>query len=266
MVQPGTVYTIGRMPDLYEAVGTLANSPTMWYNWTAPANGFATVAVLNNDTGASNAFICAMGQGSSSANFTALSSNYVSSTIAVVGGQEYQMGIYQYDLASTNFQVDLSFVPEPANDNFANAYPLVSTIQSGQPITGYTFSSTTEPGEPAGANTVWFEYDCYQPGVLAVYPSGGNISLWQGTSVAGLTPVPQYYTTPMDPRWTDINFVMEPWGPNPEPNTLYNTKGVDFNLIQPGTYYLRLSGTALGLHQPSGIPPPAHQRQLCKPD
>ena len=122
MVQPGTVYTIGRMPDLYEAVGTLANSPTMWYNWTAPANGFATVAVLNNDTGASNAFICAMGQGSSSANFTALSSNYVSSTIAVVGGQEYQMGIYQYDLASTNFQVDLSFVPEPANDNFANAY------------------------------------------------------------------------------------------------------------------------------------------------
>ena len=242
MVQPGTVYTIGRMPDLYEAVGTLANSPTMWYNWTAPANGFATVAVLNNETGASNAFICAMGQGSSSANFTALSSNYVSSTIAVVGAQEYQMGIYQYDLASTNFQVDLSFVPEPANDNFANAYPLVSTIQSGQPITGYTFSSTTEPGEPAGANTVWFEYDCYQPGVLAVYPSGGNISLWQGTSVAGLTPVPQYYTTPMDPRWTDINFVMEPWGPNPEPNTLYNTKGVDFNLTQPGTYYLRLSG------------------------
>ena len=89
---------------------------------------------------------------------------------------------------------------------------------------------------------MWFEYDCYQPGVLAVYPSGGNISLWQGTSVAGLTPVPQYYTTPMDPRWTDINFVMEPWGPNPEPNTLYNTKGVDFNLTQPGTYYLRLSG------------------------
>ena len=242
LVQPGTVYTIGRMPDQYEAVGTLANAPTMWYNWAAPATGVATVSVLNNDTGASNAFICAFGQGTAVTNFSTLSSNFLPGAIQVVGGQEYQMGIYQYDPASTNFQVDLSFVPEPANDNWANAYSVQSAVQSGQQITGYTLAATTEAGEPAGTNTVWFQYDCYQAGVLAIYPSGGNISLWQGSSVSNLAQVPAYYTTPMDPRWTDINYYNVAMSMGSQPNPGFNTNGIDFNLTQPGTYYIRRSG------------------------
>ena len=198
--------------------------------------------MLNNDTGASNAFICAFGQGTAVTNFSTLSSNFLPGAIQVVGGQEYQMAIYQYDPASTNFQVDLSFVPEPANDNWANAYSVQSAVQSGQQITGYTLAATTEAGEPAGTNTVWFQYDCYQAGVLAIYPSGGNISLWQGSSVSNLAQVPAYYTTPMDPRWTDINYYNVAMSMGSQPNPGFNTNGIDFNLTQPGTYYIRRSG------------------------
>ena len=133
-------------------------------------------------------------------------------------------------------------MPEPANDNWANAYSVQSAVQSGQQITGYTLAATTEAGEPAGTNTVWFQYDCYQAGVLAIYPSGGNISLWQGSSVSNLAQVPAYYTTPMDPRWTDINYYNVAMSMGSQPNPGFNTNGIDFNLTQPGTYYIRRSG------------------------
>ena len=241
-VRSGTAYTIGSMPNLYEALGTVANAPTMWYNWTAPANGLATIYTLDNSTGASNTFNCTVGQGTSLGNFACLASNNAPVTIAVAGGQEYEMGISQYQPSSTNFQVYLSYVPEPANDNWSNAYSMQSAVQNSQYITGYTLAATTEAGEPAGTNTVWFEYTTYQPGVLAVYPSGGNISLWQGNNVSNLTSVAPYYTTPLDPRWTAMNVELGLGPSSYQPNLDYNTNGVDFNLAQPGTYYVRVSG------------------------
>ena len=135
LVQPGTVYTMGTMPNLYEAIGSLATLPPaewtnlltgpnitsqtgMWYNWVAPANGLATIYTLDNDTGATNAFLFDFGPGTALNSFTSTAQGYQPTTMAVTAGQTYQIGVYPYAAHLDQLPTVFEFHPRAQQQQF----------------------------------------------------------------------------------------------------------------------------------------------------
>ena len=91
---------------------------------------------------------------------------------------------------------------------------------------------------------MWFKYTAYQKGTIAVYPTSGQITCWQGPTVDNLTRIPAAYTTPLDPRWIQtFYYIIFGAGVYSYPNPWYNTNGIAFQ-VQAGTYYIRMSGPA----------------------
>jgi PKD repeat protein len=130
-----------------------------------------------------------------------------SGTIRVAAGATYyvQVGDIQYGTGGgcpNTFPLDVSLVPPPSNDSFADAIPFTSVpFSDAKDLTG----ATVEPGEPTGCGetvtgSAWYSFT---PSVSASYgsadPGVNAVTVYAGTSLDDLELVECY-------QWPGVYF------------------------------------------------------------
>ncbi|MGV3757162.1 MAG: reprolysin-like metallopeptidase [Verrucomicrobiota bacterium] len=132
------------------------NGNSVWYSWTAPANGQATFnsfgKPLSVYTGTSlTALTCR--------NFA--STSFSSATFTVIQGVTYQISVDELYVTSTGGDITLQWeLRSPAtNDHFANR---ITISPAGGTITAHNLGATEEAGEPnhayPGSASVWWTW------------------------------------------------------------------------------------------------------------
>jgi hypothetical protein len=167
---------------------------SIWYSWTAPASGPASVSTVGSDfdtllgvyTGGSLATISSV----------VLRDDYPVSTRATVtfnavAGTTYRIAVDGYRGATGN--VVLGVNVRPPNDDFANAYSIVGDVAR---TSGYSMNATTEVGEPnhAGAGTdssVWWTWTPAVSQTTTIDTFGSDfdtvLGVYTGAAVGSLT-------------------------------------------------------------------------------
>ena len=190
---------------------TATGNQTLWYVWTAPATGEATIN-LNGSGGFTQ--VLTVWLGSSLANLNLVVSGYPV-TFPVVQGTVYHICTGSYYTGNGNsgiIQVNLSLgtsssisglnmlaTATTANDNFVNR--IVTSTSYGSYV-AYNPSATREPTETTpGYNTVWWDYHAPASGLLDINDLGDGtwtftklISVYSGTSVNNLSLLTQSVT------------------------------------------------------------------------
>ena len=174
---------------------------SVWYSWTAPASGTATV-----DTQQSNFdTILAVYTGSSLSSLSVIATNDDSSTnqqsrvtFTATAGTVYQIAVDGWSAASGSIRLNWALTgitSTPANNNFANRQALSGF--SGT-VSGSNGGATKESGEPMhaqnqGGRSVWYSWTAPVTGVATFDTGESNfdtlLAVYTGTSVSALTPV-----------------------------------------------------------------------------
>lgn len=186
-----------------------AGGKSIWYRWTAPYSGPATISLLGStfDT------LLAVYRGStlSSLSTTIVDHNDDFDTgmlqsqvsFAATAGTTYRIAADGYnggDGADAGLAV-LSINPA-RNDPFALAQILTGTNGS---VLGYNRTATREAGEPAhagnpGGHSVWFRWTPPRSGSVTFDTTGSRfdtlLAAYTGDSIAGLTPLAQGIARP----------------------------------------------------------------------
>ncbi len=175
-----------------------AGGASVWFRWTAPSSGTATVDTL------SSSFDTLLGvyTGSAVNQLTTITSNddccggtQSKASFSAVAGTTYQIAVDGYNKATGNVVVHWSQASPPANDMFANAQSLIGA--SGM-ATGTNVAATKEPGEPnhagnAGGASIWFTWVAQSAGTATIDTSGSSfdtlLGVYTGSSVNSLTTV-----------------------------------------------------------------------------
>jgi subtilisin family serine protease len=172
-----------------------AGGKSVWWTWTAPANGPANLTTIGSGfdtllavyTGASVSSLSLVasdgGQGwpFSTVNFTAMT------------GASYQIVVDGFNGASGPVQLNLKMSVPPPNDQFVNRILL-----SGSHVTttGNNLNATKEAGEPlhagnSGGKSVWWSWIAPSSGPVAVTTAGSSfdtsLGVYTGAIVSGLT-------------------------------------------------------------------------------
>jgi hypothetical protein len=174
---------------------------SVWYSWTASANGTATI-----DTQQSNfdtILAVYTGSGLSSLNVIATNDNtstnsQSSVTFTATAGTVYQIAVDGRSGASGSIRVNWALTgvtSAPANNSFANRQ--VVSGSSGT-VTGSNGGATKESGEPNhagnfGGRSIWYSWTAPSTG-LATFDTGQSnfdtlLAVYTGTSVSALTHV-----------------------------------------------------------------------------
>jgi hypothetical protein len=248
---------------------TNTGGASVWYSWTAPSSGDATV------TTAGSSFDTLLGvyTGTSVSSLTEVASNddanppsVSTSSVAfsAVSGTTYMIAVDGFNgpvsglhTGSVTLNWNESTAPGPGNDNFANATMLSGAC--GQ-ITGSNLNATKEPGEPnhagnSGGASVWYSWTAPASGSATFTTEGSSfdteLAVYTGSSVSSLTPVASN---------DDVNF----------PSDV--TSSVTFNAVAGTTYRIAVDGyygPSHGLHTGSIVlnfcgqnpPPPKCDQQ-----
>jgi alpha-tubulin suppressor-like RCC1 family protein/subtilisin family serine protease len=182
--------------------GYSGGGKSVWWTWTAPANGTATFrttgstfdTIMGVYTGtAVNALTTRGGDDDSGGSLASLV------TLTVTSGTIYQIAVDGFSASSTgNITLITSFVAAPvppANDNFSAATTLSGTDATA---TGNNLIATKESGEPnhagnAGGRSVWWQWTAPSTGVATVTTDGSlfdtTLGIYVGSSVTSLTAV-----------------------------------------------------------------------------
>jgi subtilisin family serine protease len=209
---------------------------SVWWRWTAPADGTATFDTLgsNYDT------TLAIYTGQSLVNRSLVGENddvelgrIVQSTVTftATAGTTYHIAVAGYDGATgqiiLNHLLESSSTPPPPNDNFADAADLVDTT-----TTGSTIDATAEPSEPNHADasspitSVWWRWTAPADGTATFDTLGSDydttLAIYTGDSPAFLEPIASNDD--------------EPGG------TLQSS--VSFNALEGTTYHIAVDGYA----------------------
>jgi len=183
-----------------EPIGvTSPNGPpsleTVWWTWTAPADGGLAVSVKGSDFFAAGLVYT----GSSVSNLAWLPGNAweqppYATEVRVTAGTEYQIAVGSLSGVSGTIVLNLAFAPHPANDDFANRIALGS---GNVHTTGSTFGATAESGETLGfswlANgTLWWSWTAAETGpvrfqVSGAPPTAGDHWFWNDFRIASLS-------------------------------------------------------------------------------
>ncbi len=173
---------------------------TVWYSWTAPASGTATLETIITN----NAVRAAVYEGSALADLKPVpfgGTNAIGS-FRVEAGKTYQLAIdgqlsNYVPPPAIEFASRLAMVARPANDDFAARQPFTTTRNFGeQEYRGEIFAdlrgATAEPGEPGhvatnrpASRSVWYSYVPPVDGYL-ITASVGTAVLYQGASLQEL--------------------------------------------------------------------------------
>ena len=187
-----TVDTTGATTEADEPTGGCAYSgETVWYAFTPSSSG-----VFQVDTTASSYFHAInIYTGSSLPTLSLVTCGYQSDrpTFRAAAGTTYYVQVGAYNPSGTGtLQLTLSFLPPPANDDFANATTIGSVPFSE---TADLTAATTQASEPSPSciglqNTVWYAFTPATTQFVLARIVGfgtGGLGVYTGTSLADLT-------------------------------------------------------------------------------
>src|SRR5262249_14968001 len=180
----------------------LENDPnTVWWNWTAPANGTAGVNTVGSDfdtvlwvyTGnAVNNLTYVANNDDGGGIFGGVQTSLVS--FNAVAGTTYHMQIFGKGGAEGNIVINAKLYPN--NDDFADAVNLPGASAS---VTGFNYNATGETGEPSPAptstplNSVWYTWTAPYSGPVTIDTFGSDfdttLAVYTGNSVGALSQV-----------------------------------------------------------------------------
>ena len=171
---------------------------SVWYKWTAPADGVCAVATRGSDfdtvlaiyTGmAVNALTLVARDDDGGGNSTS------ATAFVATSGTTYFLAVDGYGGVSGNVALSLAFTTgftRPANDNFAAATVLVGGSAVGSGATNLASSETGEPAHAASAATrsVWFRWTATGTGPVTVSTAGSSfdtvLAAYTGSAVGTL--------------------------------------------------------------------------------
>lgn len=195
--------TVGASREDGEPEHARGDGPSVWYRWTAPADGGVIVGTTDTD----NFFDTALGiyTGNAVDALDPVTSNDDGPSrccgtkslarFTAVAGTEYRIAVAGGPATSFGrFVLRLQLVPPPANDAFDNAAVLTGW-EGG--VTRRTVGATEEPGEPVHADegeaSVWYEWAAPADGAVAFTTAGSDfdtvLAVYEGIDVADLVPV-----------------------------------------------------------------------------
>ncbi|MEI6687968.1 MAG: S8 family serine peptidase [Thermoleophilia bacterium] len=185
------------------AHGGTGGAASIWYRWTAPANGTLVLTtqgstfdtLLGVYTGTSVDALTTLAQNDDVASGTLWSKV----TINVTSGASYAIAIDGWGGARGATTLNAAFTAAPVltNDNFADATTLTGTAGTK---TGSTANATHETGEPGhggagGAASIWYRWTAPANGTLTLTTQGSAfdtlLGAYTGSTVAGLTTIAQ---------------------------------------------------------------------------
>ena len=181
-----------REPGEPDHAGT-AGCASLWWTWTASANGGLTVAATSAD-GANMLVGIYTGNTLPNLNEGAAQFQYPASySVQVERGVAYQIAVDSPNdpLQSGPFELMLNFTAGPQNDQFAHRTALVGSWIS---LTNSLAFATLEPGSPVNNNgwmpSLWWSWTAPVSGYVTINcPSGQFIDVFTGTSLTNLTEV-----------------------------------------------------------------------------
>ena len=183
----------------------IGGGPSVWYSWTAPADGRVYLAMPNWPWGI---YFGAL-SGGSLTNLTVLGHDLPFDGwetayfyFEVQAGKTYHIVVAQFGGEDQPFTLNLKFLPKPPNDNFQHRAVLP---RSGGSATVETFDATFQPGEPIdlpanvvgwtpSLQTVWWTWTAPAAGRVTIQPSGDFLYLmgiYQGLNLTNLSVVTQ---------------------------------------------------------------------------
>ncbi len=177
-----------------------AGGKSVWYSWTAPATGLATIDTIGStfDT------LLGVYAGNSMATLTPIASNddiaadnqQSQASFQAVAGTVYRIAVDGYNQTSpASGSVVLNWQITLGNDNFVDGQ--VISGQSGS-VNGNTLGATKETGEPAhagndGGSSIWYFWTAPSgnPVTLDTLGSGFDtlLAVYTGGNVGALTPI-----------------------------------------------------------------------------
>lgn len=185
------------------AHGGTGGSASIWYRWTAPANGTLAVTTQGSSfdtllgvyTGTAVADLRVIGENDD----TASGQLWSTVTVTVAGGTTYAVAIDGWGGTKGTTALTHSFTASPtlANDAFADAESLTGGTGS---TSGSTTGATREPGEPTHGATnplasIWYRWTAPANGTLTVTTQGSLydtvLGAYTGTAIGGLTTIAQ---------------------------------------------------------------------------
>jgi len=171
---------------------------SVWWSWTAPADGAVTIATAgsNFDT------MLAAYTGHTLSNLTLVAfnddrepTNTSLITFNVMAGTVYQISVDGSISTAGNIVLHLTLGPAqlpPANDRFANRAPITG---SQADVSASNVGATREPAEPAHAdalsfNSVWWSWTAPSSGGVTLTTEGSSIDtvvgVYTGSSISNL--------------------------------------------------------------------------------
>src|SRR5439155_685200 len=178
-----------------------AGGKSVWYSWTAPASGQATI----NTAGSNFDTLLGVYRGTGVSALTLVGSNddYAGPSgpsqvsFSATSGTTYMVAVDGFSGASGNLSLSwsLNSPVTPANDMFANAQAIGGSSGSA---TGTNGGGTKETGEPThagniGGASVWYSWTAPSTGQLTLNTTGSGfntlLAVYTGSIVSGLTPV-----------------------------------------------------------------------------
>ena len=177
---------------------------TLWYSWTAPANGEVTITLAGGDSFYQTLSVWMGSSVSSLKPVVPLTTSYSASvTFPVVAGTVYAICTGSYNSSDYgNIQVNLTLdtgstinnlniigLATTTNDYFASR--IITSTQYGSFVV-YNGGATTETLEPAtGYKTMWWTYRAPANGRLTITTDGSwsyyfELSAWTGTAIQSL--------------------------------------------------------------------------------
>ncbi len=133
-----------------------------WWSWEAPGDGFlklsavgGTAAAYTGDTVDTLEIIPPVGAG----------------IVPVLGGTKYALSFaFPYSLLASNGLFQYEFYPATSNDDFANRVLITGRTNEFGVI---NYGASSEPGEAAGAHSLWWSWTAPSTG-FALVEAGGN--------------------------------------------------------------------------------------------
>ena len=165
---------------------------SVWYRWTAPANGHVVVSTCESDfdtllavyTGAAVGSLTPVAANDNGCGEVGLQSRL---TFEAVSGTTYSIAVDGF--SGSTGAIDLMLDIPPANDDFSAAQGISGEAGS---VNGTNVGATNEPGEPQfGRRSVWFTWTAPSNGRATFHTCGSDFDTWlaahTGSSVGQLT-------------------------------------------------------------------------------
>ena len=173
---------------------------SVWWTWTAPDSGGATIDSAGSDFNT----VVAVYTGDSVSTLTPVAENdnvsYSKRTsrlsFRAQAGTTYRIVVDSaWDYGTGSINLNLTLGPPPGNDLFANATPLPSETHVS--TAGRNDGASAEPGEPShyafapARSSVWFTWTAPQDGSLTIRTDtdfARDVAVYTGDEVTTLTP------------------------------------------------------------------------------